>query len=142
MFKILSFLLFLSTNSFSESININGYITIWEKPGEDAIPKPLIKNIPVAETLYIPEKPQTFDLKKFIYISSQTYNLNIEISFFSIFQSQGQPYFVSQMKVSGDINIICGGYFNKDDFIPFPVLYCSQIIREKQIGITLHRILY
>lgn len=99
MLKIILLIIISSGILFSETVEIKGYLTIWEKTNSQAIPKPIIKNIPVKETISIPENPQTFDLKKFIYISTQTYNLYIEILFFSIYPTEGIPYFASQIQV-------------------------------------------
>lgn len=144
--KFFTFILLIIVNCISllksEEYEINGFLNIWEKEEKQVLPTPITKNLPIKLNLKTTNEPDTFEVKNFVYKTTETYKLEINISFFSIFSSTDGKYFVSQIKINGDINIFCGAYMNKEDFFPFPVFFCSQKIREnptKYIGITLSR---
>lgn len=124
---------------FCEDVNLKGYLSLWEKKETEVLPIAITKNIPINLTLKLPSSPQTIETQKFIYKTTQPYTLDMEITFYSIFPYEGPVYFSLQSKIKGDINIICGGYFNREDFEPFPVMFCSGYREDKIIGITLSR---
>ncbi len=112
---------------------------MWEKKETEVLPIAINKNIPINLKLKLPTSPQTIETQKFIYKTTQTYALEMEITFYSIFPYEGSVYFSLQTKIKGEINIVCGGYFNRADFEPFPVMFCSGYKEDRIIGITLSR---
>lgn len=132
-------LLLFPFSLFCEDINLKGYLSLWEKKETKVLPIAITKNIPINLTLKLPKSPQTIETQKFIYKTTQTYALDLEITFYSIFPYDGSVYFSIQTQIKGDINILCGSYFNREDFEPFPVIFCSGYKEDKLIGITLSR---
>lgn len=135
------------TTSYS-TISIEGYISFWkQKLLENSydLPEIIKKNIAVNTTLKIYNSLEYTDFSSILI--NEVEGIKVKISFYSICSKIidnhcDKYYFVTQIELKGNINSFCAGYFNKDDFIPFPVLICAGNINNTRIGITLHRIKY
>lgn len=124
-------------------LQLDGYVSFWYKNKNDVIPSVIEKNIPVKLELKVPQNPGYVERKLKIIKSTQTFNITAKIEFYSICEPKDKncqnTYFSAQIKTEGDINIICSAYYNEKDFTPFPAMACGQFIKDKSVGLSLHR---
>jgi len=125
------------------TITINGYASFWVQSSTNGIyelPVPISADNPISIDLKIYNTQGYVDVKtKEIEID----NLKAKIKFYAICPYNGKcpenAYFSAEVELSGLAQTFCGSYFNKSDFLPFPVFFCSGYYGDKRIGITLHR---
>ncbi len=126
-----------------EQYSASGFVSFWVLNEGDILPRPVNADIPLSFSIKKPQNPGYVEIESSTFSFVSPFEIRAKISFFYICEKTdsdcSKSYLSAQVKISGSAAGFCGAYFSKQDFFPFPVMFCSVQAGKGLAGITLHR---
>lgn len=120
-----------------------GFVSIWTLKDGDLLPSPITVDNPLSFSIKKPQIPGHVEIESSTFSISNPIELKFKMNFFYMCEKTdlhcSKAYLSAQIKISGQASGFCGAYFSKEDFFPFPVMFCSVYYGDGLAGITLHR---